>query len=393
MRVVLTGGGSGGHITPALAVAHELKQLDATTEVIYISQTGDPLADVPADDPNVDRQYRVRAGKFRRYHGEGLKQLLDVKTMYLNLRDALFVLVGLWQSYRLLGRVRPDVVFTRGSFVSVPVCIAAKLRRIPYITHDTDAIPGLANRIIAPWAALHVVALPKEVYTYPAAKTVTLGVPIARHYTPLSDSERSMLREQLQLGDAGRVLLVTGGGNGSRALNTAVAECMPELLARYPDLWTVHIAGRLEETAVRQRYKQELGPKDRRRVLVKGFAANMYQYSGVADVVITRAGGTTIAELAAQGKACIVVPAAFLSGGHQLKNAKVLADRKAVKLVDERYLGEDHRALMPALTELFDTPAKARALGKKLGELAQPHAAHDIAMVLLDIAKGRRPQT
>ncbi len=344
---------------------------------------------MPADDPNVDRQYVVRAGKFRRYHGEGWKQLLDVKTMYLNLRDAVFVLMGLWQSYWLLGKIRPDVVFTRGSFVSVPVCIAARLRGIPYITHDTDAIPGLANRIIAPWAALHVVALPKEVYAYPAAKTAALGVPIARHFTMLDTKHRNVLREQLQLGEAGRVLLVTGGGNGSRALNTAMVECMPELLERYPDLWVVHVAGRMEEAAVRQRYKQELVAADRRRVIIKGFTSNMYQYSGVADVVITRAGGTTMAELAAQGKACIVVPAAFLSGGHQLKNAKVLADRKAVKLVDEAYLREDHHALMPALTELLDTPSKAEALGKKLAALAQPHAAHAIAMVLLDIAEGR----
>jgi UDP-N-acetylglucosamine:LPS N-acetylglucosamine transferase len=163
---------------------------------------------------------------------------------------------------------------------------------------------------------------------------------------------------------------------------------MPELLGRYPDLWVVHVAGRLDEATVRQRYKQELTPADFQRVVIKGFASNLYQYSGIADVVVTRAGGTTIAELAAQAKACIVVPAAFLSGGHQLKNAKVLADRKAVKLVDETYLREDPQALMPALTELFDTPDKAVALGKKLAALAQPDAAYDLAVVLLKVAHG-----
>lgn len=384
----MTGGGSGGHITPVLAVAHELKRHDPHAEVIYVSQTGDPLADVPAGDANIDRVYSVRAGKFRRYHGEGLKQLLDIKTMYLNLRDAIFVLVGLWQSYRLLGRVRPDVIFTRGSFVSVPVCLAARWRRIPYVTHDTDAIPGLANRIIASGAQLHAVALPKEVYAYPPDKTVTLGVPVSRQYTLLTAGEQRKTREQLHLDGAGRILLVTGGGNGSRALNNAVADCMPSLLARYKDLLVVHIAGRLEEATLRQQYKQLLDPAEQRRVIVKGFIQNMYQYSGVADVVITRAGGTTMAELAIQHKACIVVPAAFLSGGHQLKNAKVLADRKAVKLVDETYLHDDHGALMPALTELFDHPAKAAALGEKLGTFAQPDAANHLAVVLLKIAAG-----
>jgi UDP-N-acetylglucosamine--N-acetylmuramyl-(pentapeptide) pyrophosphoryl-undecaprenol N-acetylglucosamine transferase len=355
---------------------------------MYVSQTGDPLADVPEADPNIDQVYMVRAGKFRRYHGEGLKQLLDVKTLYLNLRDALFVVMGIWQSYQLLGRVRPDAIFTRGSYVSVPVCLAAKLRHVPYITHDTDALPGLANRIIAPWAALHAVALPKEVYHYPAHKTVTLGVPIARHFKVYSAAELRTVRRQLHLDEAGRILLVTGGGNGSRAVNNAVINCMPGLLARYADLWVVHVAGRLEEAAVRQRYTQELPAADRSRVVVKGFVSNMYQYSGVADVVITRAGGTTMAELAVQAKACIVVPAAFLSGGHQLKNAKVLADRKAVRLVDETYLREDPGALMPALTELLDSPAKAAALGQKLAALAQPDAARQLAMVLLKVAVG-----
>lgn len=385
----MTGGGSGGHITPVLAVAHELKQLDPQTEIAYVSQTGDPLVDVAESDTHIDHVYNVRAGKFRRYHGEGWRQLLDVRTMFLNVRDALFVVIGLWQSFLLLGRVRPDIIFTRGSYVSVPVCLAAKLRHIPYITHDTDAIPGLANRIIAPWATLHAVALPKEAYAYPAHSTLMLGVPIARHFKVYGVQEVQALRRQLHLDEAGRILLVTGGGNGSRAINNAVADCMPDLLARYPDLWVVHVAGRLEEAVVRQQYKQELQPGDKHRVVVKGFVPNMYEYAGVADVVITRAGGTTIAELAAQAKACIVVPAAFLSGGHQLKNAKVLADRKAVKLVDEAYLREDHGALMPALTELFDTPAKAVALGKKLAALAQPDAARQLAMVLLDIAAGK----
>jgi len=385
----VTGGGSGGHITPVLAVAHELKQLDKTIEIVYVSQTGDPLGDVPAEDPSIDRVYSVRAGKFRRYHGEGIRQLFDVATLYKNLRDAIFVLVGLWQSYWLLGEVRPDAIFTRGSFVSVPVCLAAKLRRIPYITHDTDAIPGLANRIIAPWATLHAVALPKEVYAYPAAKTLTLGVPIGRQFKQLDRAEMTATRKQLHLDRAGRILLLTGGGNGSRSLNNALADCMPELLDRYADLYVVQVAGRLDEAAMRQRYKQEVSAKDQQRVIVKGFISNMYQYSGVADVVITRAGGTTIAELAVQAKACVVVPAAFLSGGHQLKNAKVLADRKAVKLVDEVHLREDFHALMPALTELLDSPAKAVALGQRLATLAQPDAAHHLAMVLLEVAEGK----
>lgn len=390
MKVLVTGGGSGGHITPVLAVAHELKQLRPDIQITYVGQTGDSLGDVPEQDKNIDDVVVVRAGKFRRYHGGGLLQLLDVVTLYKNLRDAMWVVVGMWQSFWLLGRLRPAVIFTRGSFVSVPVCLAAALRGIPYITHDSDAIPSLANRIIGRWAKVHAVALPKEIYTtYPAAKTVTVGVPISHAFTQLSATEIKAVRKQLGLADAGRVLFVTGGGHGAERLNHAVMASVPELLERYTDLSIVHLTGRRLEADARQRYKQFLSPDEQKRVIVKGFVTNLYQYSGVADVVVTRAGGNSMAEFSAQAKACVVVPNPQLTGGHQLKNAKVLADRKAIRLVSEENLREDPRALMPALTDLFDHPEKSRALGQKLGELAQPNAAHLLAVVVLEVAEGK----
>jgi len=301
--------------------------------------------------------------------------------------------VGFWQSLWLLGQLKPTIIFVKGGFVGVPVGLAAALRGIPYITHDSDALPGLANRLIAPWARIHAVALPKEVYQYPADKTVTVGVPIARHFQPFTAREIAEHRKQLGLTEAGKILLVTGGGLGAQRLNDAVSTCLPELLVRYPDLWVVHIAGRQHEAELRQEYRQNLAPKIQHRVLVKGHVTNLYQYSGVADVVLTRAGATSIAEFAAQHKPCVVVPNPQLTGGHQLKNAQVLADRKAVRLVSEAHLKEDHHALMPPLTDLFDHPDKARELGMKLSELAQPNAAHLLAVLLLEAADSVEAKT
>jgi len=386
----VTGGGSGGHITPALAVVHELKQLRPDASILYVAQTGDRLGDVPAQDKNIDQMIHVRAGKFRRYHGEGWRQLLDVGTLYKNLRDVIWNVVGLWQSFWMLGRVKPDVIFTRGSFVSAPVCLAAVLRGIPYITHDSDAIPSLTNRLIAHWAKVHAVALPKEVYTnYSQAKTITVGVPISHQFRPLKANELASAREQLGLESAGKLLFATGGGHGADRLNRALISCAPELLQRYPDLFIVHIAGRQHEAEVRKRYKQLLPDRDTHRVVVKGFITNLYQYSGLADVVLTRAGMTSLYEFAAQGKACVVVPNPQLTGGHQLKNAKVLADHKAVRMVSEEHLQHDPKALMPALTELLDDPSRARQMGKKLAELAQPNAAHLLAVLVLEVAEGK----
>jgi UDP-N-acetylglucosamine--N-acetylmuramyl-(pentapeptide) pyrophosphoryl-undecaprenol N-acetylglucosamine transferase len=379
MRILVTGGGSGGHITPVLAVAHELKRLRPDAQVTYVGQTGDSLVDIPEQDASIDRVVTVRAGKFRRYHGEGLKQFLDVVTLYKNLRDAVWLLIGTWQSFWLLVRERPDVIFTRGSFVSVPVCLAAKLRGIPFITHDSDAIPSLTNRLIGRWARVNAVALPKDIYPYPPQKTVTVGVPISYKFHLLKPAEVTALRERLHLAGAEQVVLMTGGGLGAVRINEAVLACASDLLARYPKLHLVHIAGRLDEDRVRQQYKQVLPSKQQSRVTVKGFVVNLYEYSGVADVIITRAGGNAMAEFAAQAKPC-------------LKNAQVLAARKAVRVVGEDVLAEDRHALMPALTDFLDHPDKAASFGRKLASLAQPNATHLLAMVLLEVVEGPLPK-
>lgn len=306
--------------------------------------------------------------------------------MLKNIRDGFLVLAGLWQSFWLLRRLRPAVIFIKGGFVGVPVGLSAAALHIPYVTHDSDALPGLANRIIAPWARKHAVALPKEVYSYPAAKTVVVGVPLAHHYYPFSAAEVQVARRQIGVPTEGRLLLVTGGGLGAQRLNNAVAACARELLDRYPDLTIVQIAGRANEAALRQRYKTELSTAQQSRLLVKGYITNLHLYSGAADVVVTRAGATSMAEFAAQQKACIVVPNPILTGGHQLKNAKVWADHHAIRLVTEEKIRQDDHALMPALVDLLDHPRIAGQLGERLGKLAEPDSAKRLAMVLLEEA-------
>jgi UDP-N-acetylglucosamine--N-acetylmuramyl-(pentapeptide) pyrophosphoryl-undecaprenol N-acetylglucosamine transferase len=128
----MTGGGSGGHITPILAVAHELKQEHPDTEIIYIGQKGDVFGSIVGEHEIVDAMHTVHAGKFRRYHGQGIKQLLDVKTVALNIRDGFRVLWGLVEAYQLLGKVKPDVVFSKGGFIGVPV--GWRLRFDTYLT-------------------------------------------------------------------------------------------------------------------------------------------------------------------------------------------------------------------------------------------------------------------
>lgn len=389
VRIAMVGGGSGGHITPLLAVARELKQMRSDIVIEYVGQKGDSLGDIPVKDPNIDAVHAVRAGKLRRYHGEGLRQLLDLKTTLLNLRDVIYVLIGFFQSLALLRRMRPDVVFVKGGFVGVPVGLAAALLRIPYVTHDSDAIPGLANRIIARWAAIHAVALPAEVYSYPSARTISVGVPVSHEFMPRDERAIESLRSEMHIAPEHRVLLVTGGGLGAQRLNDAMVRVTPDLLSLYPTLGIIHLAGRGLFNQVEDQYDRILTPDLRERVEVFAFTSELYKFSAVADVVVTRAGGNSMAEFAVQGKACVVVPNPLLAGGHQSKNAQVLADRQAAVLVQERDLEDSPKAMLQPIRSLLDDPVLAGQMSASLQSIGKPDAAYRLAMVLLE----QSPQT
>lgn len=388
MKIVVTGGGSGGHITPILAVAHELKRLCPGVTIVYVGQRGDALADIPAKDPNIDEVYTVWAGKFRRYADEDWRQWLNLRTQALNVRDTARVLYGIWQSWRLMRRLRPDVIFTRGGFVSVPVALGGRLSGIPYVTHDSDSVPSLANRLIARWAHTHAVALPIELYPYPAAKTVQMGVPVGSQYRPVTAAMRQKYRQQLGLEKYKHVILLTGGGNGARMLNEALVANARYLLGAYSDLAIVHIAGRALEAETSAAYDALRLGTARKRVMVHGFVNDLYRYSGAADVVIARGGATNLAEFALQRLACIVVPAPQLVGAHQVKNTQALAKDGAVVQMTEDQVEQPER-LGRTISELLADDTRRAKLSHNLAAYAHPHAAAELAALVLKVAGGK----
>jgi UDP-N-acetylglucosamine--N-acetylmuramyl-(pentapeptide) pyrophosphoryl-undecaprenol N-acetylglucosamine transferase len=383
--IVLTGAGSGGHITPILAVAAELKHHRSDIRLIYIGQRGDKLGDIPTEHPAIDQVFTVRAGKFRRYHGEGVKQIFDIPTTLRNARDFFYVIIGIYQSWRLLHRIRPDVIFIKGGFVGVPVGLAAASLHLPYVTHDSDAVPGLANRIIGRWAAWHAVALPADAYNYPADKTVTTGIPLRADFGPVDAKRKSHYRTELKLPAQAKVLFVIGGGLGSQLINEAVAGAVPHLLGELTDLYVLHSVGRNHEATMQALYQEKLSPALQGRVRVQGYIEDVYRYSGAADVVVTRAGATNLAEFALQGKACIVVPSPFLAGGHQLKNAHYLADQRAALILDEAALVADPNRLARQASALLRDPKRQQELGQRLSKFAKPNATAELTHLLLDM--------
>ncbi|HUA13645.1 MAG TPA: UDP-N-acetylglucosamine--N-acetylmuramyl-(pentapeptide) pyrophosphoryl-undecaprenol N-acetylglucosamine transferase [Candidatus Sulfotelmatobacter sp.] len=389
MKVILSGGGSGGHVTPILAVADELKKRSPGTEVIYIGQLGDPFGDIPKEHGSIDKVYFVRAGKFRRFHGEGIRQLLDLPILYKNIKDFFNVIIGTYQSYKIVKEIKPDVLFTRGGYVSVPVAFGAKLNGVNYITHDSDPIPSLANRIIARGASFHAVALPKDIYPYPQDKTFTTGIPLSTSIKKVDDKLKRSYRKDINAKENAKILFVTGGGLGSQRLNEAVGFIAEHLLDKYSDLYIYQVTGNDNLAEVEKVYDQQINSDLRGRIKSFGYIDHeqFCKYSGAADIIVSRAGATNLAEFAIQGKATIIVPSKFLAGGHQVKNAQYLEAQGACLVVDEDRLYDNPLILAKEVSDLLDHPVKISSLEKNISKFAISDAANTIADLVIELGE------
>lgn len=380
MTIVLTGGGTGGHITPLLAVAKELKSLEPGVRIVYIGEQGSAFTELTADNPDIDEVRTVLAGKFRRYHGQSwLTRLLDVKTNLLNIRDLFYFLIGTVQSYLLLKRIKPQAAFLKGGFVGVPVGLAAAACKVPFVTHDSDVIPGLANRLVGRWARLHAVAGAAEEYAYPPAATRQVGVIVESHFSPVGAKQQDAFKQQIGAPTEARILLVTGGSSGAQRINEAIVTIADSLLSDYQDLLIVHQAGKGKSGCY--------GTYTHPRLEVLEFMRPMYAYTGAADVVVARASANTLAELGTQQKAVIAVPSQYLAGGHQLRNAEWLARHEAALTVVEQGDNLDATELDDAIRQLLDNAKQRQELAANLSTLTIPDAARQLAVILLDNSK------
>lgn len=382
--IMIVGGGSGGHLTPIIAIASSLKKLDSSIRVVHVGQKNEGLQNI-TEDESIDMTCAITAGKFRRYHGESiLSHLLDVKTLLLNIRDLFRFIYGTFEAWMLLGRVRPSSIMLKGGFVSVPVGYAARMRRIPYLTHDSDAVPGLANRLTSKHAVYNTTALPPEIYPYDQTKTFQVGIPIRKEFVEVTEELKNKAKEHLKIDKNTPILLSVGGGLGAQRMNKALVNASKNLLEYNKKLQIIHFTGKklLQET--NDMYKNFLEDGLLKRVEIIDFTTELYKYSAAADIILTRGGATNIAEFAAQAKPCIVVPNPVLTGGQQLHNAKVLSDAGAAIILQETSLDK----LDTTIIEVFELSNNDRsALGAKLHKLAVYDSSDKLAKMLIEMAK------
>ena len=421
MKILVVGGGSGGHITPAIAVVREILETNPRAKVEFwtdrkyyknvLKLTVLGKGDIPM------KVRKVCSGKFRRYAGWTFKDYF--RLWRITFRDLIFknligffgFLAGVVQSlFRLLSKsARPDVIFLKGGFVGLPVGMVAKWLKIPYVIHESDAQPGLANRLLMKKAK--VVAMgtrfsttrevedvdetgKKIVREEPIPgreKWVWTGTPIAEEFRRVSMSREGGLKKAFGFATDKTLVVITGGSQGAEHLNLAVAEILPELM-KHADVGLVAGRKHFEEMTELKKYEVWEDAKLTSGFRMWEFNSNMAELLGAADIVVSRAGATTIAELAALAKAVILVPFGELPGAHQTKNAEKLAEIGAVRYIDDEKMLKKPKLLLEMILELARRPAERKKLAETLHDQAKLDSARILAEIVLKAGRGEFKQ-
>ena len=372
MRVLISGGGTGGHVYPALAVAMQLQQ-QYNADILYLgSDDGLETRLVPAAGL---RFKTIKAGKLQRY--------LSWRTMTGVAR----IPVGMTQAVGIVRDFRPDVAFTSGGYVAVPAGLAARLNNVPLVMHQQDVPPNLSNRLLAPLATRISVAFADSLRYFPAQKTSQLGNPIRQVILDVRSVSPEQARIELGLAPDLPLVLVTGGSQGARHLNQVVCRALPELLqhcqvlqisgsnlfAETNELSTQTLNGVADE--LRQRYR-----------LVAYMDAEMPLALQAAAIVLCRSGASVLSELAVLGKPSILVPLPPAIGASpQEANAKMFERAQAAEVILNDLLKPE--VMIERIKFILSTPACLATMASAARTLAKPNATQEIVETIVTLAK------
>ena len=353
MKAILAGGGTGGHVIPAIAIAQELQKL-YQAEVLFIGTVRGlekrlvPAAGFPLEFVEVGALNRVSLAT-------RLKTLFDLPRAVIT-------------AGRLLNEFRPDVVIGVGGYASGPAMLAAIRKRIPTLAFEPNVVPGFANRVIARFVSAAAVHFPETAERFRNA--VVTGVPVrpaffqlpAKSYDPVSPT-----------------LLVFGGSQGAKAINQTMARAIRPLRERVPGLRVIHQTGERQYNDVLAAYAQAGFAAD-----VHKFIDDMPAFFARADLILCRSGASTVAEIAAAGKPAVFVPFPLAADDHQRRNAEAMERAGAAVVLEETRL--DDVWLVDTIAALLEDPARLARMSQAARAMAHPNAAREIAELAAKVA-------
>ncbi|KND48957.1 MAG: UDP-N-acetylglucosamine--N-acetylmuramyl-(pentapeptide) pyrophosphoryl-undecaprenol N-acetylglucosam [Parcubacteria bacterium C7867-005] len=370
MRILFTGGGTGGHFYPIIAIADEIKNITKEKrllepELFYMSPTPYNAGLLFEKDIAYKKN---SAGKLRRY--------FSILNFFDLFKTAWGILGSLYEVYKIY----PDVIFGKGGYGSFPTLVAARILRIPVVIHESDTKPGKVNLWAGKFAEKIAISYPEAAEYFPKEKVAHTGNPVRKDLTvPISEGAR----EYLKLEEGVPVILVLGGSQGAESINDILLEGLPELVKKYS---IIHQTGKnniaeskstSEAVLINSEHKDRYKPFDYLNPLAMRMAA------GVADVVVSRA-GSTIFEIAAWGTPSIIIPIPESVSHDQRSNAFAYARSGAGEVIEEQNLTAS--ILASEIDRLVNNPVERERMKQAAKAFYKPTAAHEIAEEILKIA-------
>ncbi len=375
MRVLISGGGTGGHINPALAIADKIKNSEKDAVIEYVG-TEKGLEATLVPKAGYDIHYIKVRGFKRKLTLENIDALVKAYT-------------SVWEAKRIIKSFKPDVVVGTGGYVCWPLLKAASKLGIPTIIHESNAYPGVTTRMLSKYATKILVGFDeaKKYLDCDKEKIILTGSPVSEK---MLTANKQAARQQLGIDKDAKIILSAGGSLGARPLN----ENVYELIKNYSlnkNIIHYHATGKSGWDVQSELYKK-LGFEEiaqdtlkKNNVTVCKYIYNMYQLLPASDVTICRAGAMTLSELSVLGKAAIIVPSPYVTNNHQYKNAKTLSDRGAGVLIEEKDLtGEE---LIKQVKALLENDQERIKMEKAVGEFAIPDSLDRIYQIIKNEVK------
>lgn len=356
MRVVIAGGGTGGHLFPGIAIAEEFLRRDKKTEVLFVgTQRG---IESKLLGPS---GYKLSTIDVEGIKGRGIRAL--IKGFYQ-------IPQSMWQSRRILKEFRPGIVIGVGGYASGPAVLAAYFMGLPTAIAEQNAAPGITNRILGKFVDKIFVTYAATADSFPASKVLVSGNPVRAAFTSV--------RSRQQAAKDFQQLLIFGGSQGAQAINKSIVEMLPQLQKIKNNIRILHQTGARDVEPVSEAYAR-YGI----RAEVTAFIVDMADAYRQADLIICRAGATSLAEITTAGKAAILIPFPFATNDHQTKNAEAMAEKGAAIMIQEKDLSGDK--LFAVVEKLLQDPQKLRLMEENSATLGDVNAAATIVDACLGL--------
>ena len=366
LNLLIAGGGTGGHVFPALAVAQEWLGRGGTGAAEEAVGGGERRVVLVGTERGLEAKLVPQAGlPLELIRVAGLKGMGARKALH----NAAMLPAGFWDSERILHRHRFNAALGVGGYASGPMILVALMHRIPSVVFEPNVEPGFTNRVLGGMATRIAVAHQETAVRF-GAKAIVTGCPVRKEFFSIAAKDH---RAPFQL-------LITGGSRGALPINRAVVDSLDRLAARKDQLFVVHQTGERDYNAVRVAYARREFHAE-----VVPFIENMAERFAQADLIVCRSGAITVAEVSAAGRAAIFIPFGAATDAHQMRNAAAMQDAGAARLVTQDQLTPER--LSTEIFSLLDAPGRISEMESRARRLARPRAIEDIVELLERVAR------